>query len=117
MRPFLDANSGCLCYASDVCHYDCYSVDPTTGLAAKQTLLQECFVTDYKFGMASTNSLATIYKQPPPAGCELSVCSRFATQAAVDSYRNVCEHPKVQYAVLSGKGVNYDANCTVCVTA
>lgn len=36
-------------------------------------------------------------------------------QAAVDSYRNDCEHPKPAYQVLNGTGAGrYDATCTAC---
>lgn len=36
-------------------------------------------------------------------------------QAAVDDYRNNCEHTKQEYmTVLMGKGVNYNAPCTAC---
>ncbi|KAK9905082.1 hypothetical protein WJX75_009430 [Coccomyxa subellipsoidea] len=99
----------------DVCHYDCYKVDPTKGQQAKQSLLQACGVTDYKFGNATANNLAAVYKQAAPTGCQLAVCGRFATQAAVDSYRNDCEHPKPAYQVLNGTGAGrYDATCTAC---
>ncbi|CAL8464286.1 g3821 [Coccomyxa elongata] len=109
----------CLAVAvsGDVCHYDCYSVDPTAGKAAKQALLQACGVMDYKFGTSTANNLAAIYMPPPPAGCMLAVCARFPNEDAVNAYRNGCEHPKPQYAVLSGKGVNHDAPCTACPTS
>lgn len=99
----------------DMCHYDCYKVDPTTGQQAKQSLFQACGVTDYKFGNASTNSLSTVYKQAAPAGCQLAACGRFTSQAAIDSYRNDCEHPKPAYKTLNGTGAGrYDATCTSC---
>jgi hypothetical protein len=99
----------------DTCHYDCYKVDPTSGKNAKQSLFQQCGVTDYAFGTAAQNSLATVYKQAAPAGCQLAVCGRFADAAAISTYRNDCEHPKPEYKVLNGTGVGrYDATCTSC---
>ncbi|BDA49845.1 hypothetical protein COCOBI_14-4650 [Coccomyxa sp. Obi] len=109
----------CLAVAvsGDVCHFDCYNVDPTAGQAAKMALLQACGVTDYKFGTASANNLAAIYMATPSPGCQLAVCSRFPTEDAVQTYRNGCEHPKPQYSVLSGKGTNHDAPCSACPTS
>ncbi|CAL8464274.1 g3809 [Coccomyxa elongata] len=76
---------------------------------------QACGVTDYKFGTATTNSLSTVYKQTAPAGCQLAVCANYPNQAAVDTYRNDCEHPKPAYATLNGTGAGrYDAACTSC---
>jgi hypothetical protein len=42
--------------------------------------VQACGVTDYKFGNATANNLAAVYKQAAPTGCQLAVCGRFATQ-------------------------------------
>ncbi|EIE18634.1 hypothetical protein COCSUDRAFT_45131 [Coccomyxa subellipsoidea C-169] len=110
----------CLAVAvnADVCHYDCYKVDPAAGKTAKTALFQACGVTDYRFGSGPSNDLQGVYKQAPPAGCELAVCAHFPTQAAVDTYRNACEHPKPQYAVLNGKGAGrFDAACTTCAAS
>ncbi|BDA49846.1 hypothetical protein COCOBI_14-4660 [Coccomyxa sp. Obi] len=110
----------CLAVAvsGDMCHFDCYNVDPTSGQQAKQSLLQACGVTDYKFGTTSANNLAAIYMMAPPAGCQLAVCARYPSEDAITTYRNDCEHPKPQYAVLNGKGAGrYDAPCTACPTS
>ncbi|KAK9904740.1 hypothetical protein WJX75_001664 [Coccomyxa subellipsoidea] len=110
----------CLAIAvhGDVCHYDCYNVDPTAGQTAKQALLQACGVSDSKFGTSAANNLAGVYQTAAPGGCQLAVCARFPTEAAVTSFQNDCEHTKPQYAVLNGKNVErYDAPCTACAAS
>ena len=60
-------------------------------------------------------------KNPPPTSHEICMSALgseqvgSAAQAAIDSYRNDCEHPKPAYATLNGTGAGrYDAACTSC---
>ncbi len=44
--------------------------------------------------------------------CLCSAASRL--QAAIDTYRNSCEHVDSKYQLLSGKGTSYNAPCASC---
>jgi hypothetical protein len=93
-----------------VCHYDCYSVS-SAGANAKEALLKQCGVTDYK---VTTTDLSSTYKKGATPGCETAACGFYANEAAITNYRDNCEHVDPKYSVLRGHGTSYNAPCSTC---
>lgn len=93
-----------------VCHYDCYNVS-SAGAQAKEALLQKCGVTDYK---VTESGLGSVYKKGAAPGCLTASCGYYANEAAIQSYRDTCEHVDSRYSTLKGHGVSYNAPCASC---
>lgn len=93
-----------------VCHYDCYNVS-SAGATAKEALLKQCGVTNYK---VAQSDLSSTYKKGAAPGCQTASCGLYANEAAIQNYRDSCEHPDPKYATLRGHGTSYNAPCASC---